>query len=292
MSVPVYSTPEWYMKVKDQDVSSDIGRLTIFHMGFRQADEGTLVFAPVDFSSEPRAVLDVGTADGLWMREVQSSLPPAPGGEHTFLGTDINASYFPTNATDNITYLQQDIKEPTPEHWNNNFDLINLRMVLIAAGSGAAQRAVVHEHIKSLKPGGWIQIGDCDRVCPTPEAENPRYHDMWACVRAVCQSSGVDPLEPPNFKSWLEEAGMEEVQERTSMRAVGKRNPDPKLGELGIKADLMIAKPFTAGAKGLDPSIKPLSDERLGSLVHDLEIELTETGAYFPMRYVWGRKPL
>ena len=42
----------------------------------------------------------------------------------------------------------------------------------------------------------------------------------------------------------------------------------------------------------LDPTVKPLPDERLDSLVRDLEVELTETGAYFPMRYVWGRKPL
>jgi hypothetical protein len=44
-------------------------------------------------------------------------------------------------------------------------------------------------------------------------------------------------------------------------------------------------------ATGLDSSIKPLSDERLDSLVQDLETELTETGAYFPMRFIWARKP-
>lgn len=42
----------------------------------------------------------------------------------------------------------------------------------------------------------------------------------------------------------------------------------------------------------LDLSVRPLSDERLKSLVQDLEVELTEIGALFPMRYVWGRKPL
>jgi hypothetical protein len=38
--------------------------------------------------------------------------------------------------------------------------------------------------------------------------------------------------------------------------------------------------------------VKPLTDEKLDSLVQDLGVELRETGAYFPMRYVWGRKPL
>ncbi|KAL1596495.1 hypothetical protein SLS60_009142 [Paraconiothyrium brasiliense] len=250
MSSPAYSTPEWYLKAQDKDVSSDIGRLTIYHLGFKQAAEGTLLFAPTDFSSAPRDVLDVGTADGLWMREVQSSMPAPPQGEHTFTGTDINTSFFPTTTTKNITYVKQDIKDPTPEAWHNAFDLVNLRMILIAAGSGAAQRAVVNEYIKLVKPGGWIQIGDCDRVCPTPEAENPRYHDMFACIRAVCRSSGLDPLEAPKMKSWLVEAGLEEVQERTAMRAVGKRNVDVELGKLGIEADLLIAKGFATGAKG------------------------------------------
>ncbi|KAF2438358.1 S-adenosyl-L-methionine-dependent methyltransferase [Karstenula rhodostoma CBS 690.94] len=291
MANPVYSSPEWYLNAQDKDVSSDIGRLTIYHLGFKQAAEGTLLFAPLDFSNAPRAVLDVGTADGLWMREVQSSIPAPPQGEHKFIGTDINTSFFPSTATKNITYVKQDIRDATPKAWDNAFDLVNLRMILIAAGSGSAQRAVVNEHIKLVKPGGWIQIGDCDRVCPTPEAENPRYHEMFACIRAVCQSSGLDPLEAPKMKSWLEEAGLEQVQERTAMRAVGKRNGDEALGKLGIGADLMIAKGFATGAKGLSLSLKPLPDERLNSLVQDLETELTETGAYFPMRFIWGRKP-
>jgi SAM-dependent methyltransferase len=250
MSAPVYSSPEWYLKAQDKDVSSDIGRLTIYHLGFKQAAEGTLLFAPLDFSNAPRTVLDVGTADGLWMRDVQSTIPDPPQGEHTFIGTDINTSFFPSTNSKNIRYVKQDIKEPTPEAWHNAFDLVNLRMILIAAGSGAAQRAVVNEHIKLVKPGGWIQIGDCDRMCPTPEVENPRYHDMFACIRAVCEASGLDPLEAPKMKSWLGEAGLEHVQERTAMRAVGKRNVDEELGRLGIGADLMIAKGFAAGAKG------------------------------------------
>ncbi|OAL01241.1 S-adenosyl-L-methionine-dependent methyltransferase [Phaeosphaeriaceae sp. SRC1lsM3a] len=292
MTSPAYSSPEWYLKVQDQDVSSDLGRLTIFHYGFKQATEGNLLFGLTDFSSAPRAVLDVGTADGLWMREVKSSVPAPPQGEHTFIGTDINANFFPATPTKNITFVKQDVKGPQPQDWHEAFDLVNMRMILIAAGSGAAQRAAVNEHIKLLKPGGWIQIGDCDRICPTPESENPRYHDMWACVRAVLQSSGVDALEPPKMKSWLEEAGFEEVQERTAMRAVGKRNVDEELGKMGIEADLLIAQGMAAAAKGLSPSLKPLSDDRLDSLVQDLRTELTDTGAFFPMRFIWGRKPL
>ncbi|KAI6767720.1 hypothetical protein HG530_005729 [Fusarium avenaceum] len=292
MSEPVYSTPEWYLKAQDNDVSSDIGRLTVYHLGFKQATDGTLVFPTIDFPNRLRSILDVGTADGLWMREVQSAIAAPGKGKHTFIGTDINTSFFPTTTDIDTIYVKQDIKDPTPQSWKDSFDLINLRMILIAAGSSTAQRAVVNEHIKLLKPGGWIQIGDCDRICPTSEAENPRYHDMFACIRAVCQSSGLDPLEAPKMKSWLLDAGLEDVQERTAMRAVGKRNSDEELGRLGVEADLIIAKGFAAGAKALDPSIKPLSDERLDSLARDLEIELNETGAYFPMRFIWGRKPL
>ncbi|GKU07474.1 methyltransferase [Fusarium langsethiae] len=308
MTDAVYSTPEWYSKAQDKDVSSDIGRLTIHHLGFKQAAEGTLVFAPVDFTSTPRAVLDVGTADGLWMRDVQSSIPEAVRADHTFLGTDINTSFFPNIVTKSISYVKQDIKDPPPQIWQEFFDLINLRMILIAAGSADAQRSVVNQHIQLLKPGGWIQIGDCDRVCPTSNEENPCYNDMFACIRAVCQASGLDPLEAPKMKSWIVDAGLEDVQERTVMRAVGKRNTDEELGGLGIKADLIIAKGFAAGTKGkfdsglkialiltalaLKPPLKPLTDERLDTLVQDLEFELTNTGAYFPMRFIWGRKPV
>ena len=250
MTDAVYSTPEWYRQARDKDVDSDIQRLTVHHFGFKQAAGGALVFAPVDFASEPRAILDVGTADGLWMREVQSSVESPVKGEHEFLGTDINTGFFPKDPPRGINFVQLNIQDLPPREMQGHFDLINLRMVLIAAGSGEAQRTAVNRHIELLKPGGWIQIGDCDRVCPTSEEENPRYHDMFACIRAVCQASGLDPLEAPKMKGWLEEAGLEHVEERTAMRAVGKRNTDDAgLGRLGMKADLNIAKGFAAGAK-------------------------------------------
>jgi hypothetical protein len=292
MSAPVYSSPEWYLQAQDTDITSDIGRLTIYHLGFKQAAQGILLFAPLSFSTSPRAILDVGTADGLWMRDVQCTLPAPPEGQHTFIGTDINTSFFPSTPTQGIEYAKQDIKDPPPEAWKNVFDLVNLRMILIAAGSGAAQRRVVDDHIALLKPGGWIQIGDCDRVCPTSEAVNPRYHDMFACIRAVCEASGLDPCEAPKMKGWLEDAGLEDVQERMVMRVVGKRNSDGKLGRAGVQADLMIANGFAAGAKTLSEELKPLEDERLDELVEELEVELNETGALFPMRFIWGRKPL
>ena len=248
MSNLAISSPEWYLKAKD--ASSDIGRLTIFHLGFKQATSGTLIFPPLDFSTHPRAILDVGTADGLWMRDVHSSLPSPPHGTHTFIGTDINESFFPSTISPGIQYIKQDVRDPPPPDWHGSFDLINMRMILIAAGSSAAQRAAVVEHIALLKPGGWIQIGDCDRVCPTDVAENPCYHDMFACIRAVCQKSGADPLEAPKMKGWLEEAGLEEVQEVTAMRAVGKRNEDGELGRKSVEADMIIAKGFVEAAKG------------------------------------------
>jgi hypothetical protein len=183
------------------------------------------------------------------MREVQFSISSPPRGTHTFTGTDLNESFFPTNSTPNISYMKQDIKDPPPTSWQESFDFVNLRMIRIAAGSGDVQRTVVNEHIKLVKLDGWIQIGDCDHICPSPEAENPRYHDMFACIRAVCQASGTDPLEAPKIKMWLEEAGLEDVQERTAMRAVGKRNVDQELGDKGIQADLIIARGFADAAK-------------------------------------------
>jgi hypothetical protein len=52
------------------------------------------------------------------------------------------------------------------------------------------------------------------------------------------------------MKGWLEEAGLEEVQEVTAMRAVGKRNEDGELGRKSVEADMIIAKGFVEAAKG------------------------------------------
>lgn len=42
----------------------------------------------------------------------------------------------------------------------------------------------------------------------------------------------------------------------------------------------------------LDKSLRPLPDAQLDTFEVDLEKELNEVGAFFPMRFVWGRKPL
>jgi hypothetical protein len=65
MADSIYATPKWYLKAQDKDISSDIGRLTIYHLRFKQAAEGTLVFLLLDFSSKSRAILNTGTANSL-----------------------------------------------------------------------------------------------------------------------------------------------------------------------------------------------------------------------------------
>lgn len=41
----------------------------------------------------------------------------------------------------------------------------------------------------------------------------------------------------------------------------------------------------------LDEFLKPLPDAKLDTLEVDLEKELNDIGAFFPMRFIWGRKP-
>ncbi|KAF2756407.1 S-adenosyl-L-methionine-dependent methyltransferase [Pseudovirgaria hyperparasitica] len=285
MSISVGS-PEWYRQMKD--VKSDVGRLTINHYGFKQAANGELIFAPLDFSSAPRKVLDVATADGLWMRDVQSSIPAPPHGEHVFVGTEINEAFFPSSHPENISFVLQDMNKPGPESWSQAFDLVHMRLALLAATS---PQAVIEEHMKYLKPGAWLVIGDCDRVCPTSEAENPYYHMFFKVMRAVLTKMRADPDVALKSKAWLEEAGFEDVQEHMVMRQVGKRNPDETMAEKAAESDLIITAGMANNAKGLDSSLKPYTDEILDDLAANLGKELRDQGALFPMRFIWGRKP-
>lgn len=70
---------------------------------------------------------------------------------------------YPESRPENISLKVLDIKEPIPEELNGVYDLVHAR-VLVAAIMPTEWTAVVRNLTKLLKPGGWLQWGECNFI--------------------------------------------------------------------------------------------------------------------------------
>lgn len=266
-------------------------RLASNHFIAKDAMGGKLVRAPVDFS-RPVKILDSGTADGTWLLDLASSLPPLSAGTHEFVGTDLNPAPFPQSTPPNVTFTVQDIKKPWPESQHGQFDLVHQRLTLLGAGPNPS--ASISHLYSIVKPGGWVQISEGTMDFPSDivnEERTPAYSDMLQVMQSVAGMVGAEWHLGRLLKGLLEEAGFTDVGEEVVMLHMGRTNKDEKLAKEGAESCGIAAQGLSKFAKNFAPEKQPLPTERYETLAADVEEELAETGAVYPLKVVWGRKP-
>ncbi|KAH6649202.1 S-adenosyl-L-methionine-dependent methyltransferase [Chaetomium tenue] len=266
-------------------------RLASNHYIAKDAMGGELVRAPVDFSQSVK-VLDSGTADGTWLLDLASSLPPPVSGSHEFVGTDLNPAPFPSSTPPNVTFVVQDIKKPWPESQHGQFDLVHQRLALLGAGSNPSASIA---HLNALvKPGGWIQISEGTMDFPpdvVSDERMPAYCDMLRLMRAVAGVVGAEWHLGWTLRGLLEAAGFTDISEEDVMLNIGQTNKDEGLAREGAETCSIAVQGLSKFAQNFGPEKQPLSAERYKTLAADLEKELAEKGAVYPLKVVWGRKP-
>ncbi|KAF2728829.1 S-adenosyl-L-methionine-dependent methyltransferase, partial [Polyplosphaeria fusca] len=183
----------------------EIKRLSYNHEIFKHGMGGRLLFAPVDWNSGSKSVLDSATANGLWLRDLVCAIP----GTHTLTGTDLNPAHFPSSTSSNFSYHVQDINKPWPSTWTSSFDLVHQRLVLSASPQ---PEAVVKAMADLVKPGGWIEFMEpkdllADDAGPMAKMNATLFRDLF-------KGLGTYYGLPEQFADWLRESGFEEVQER------------------------------------------------------------------------------
>lgn len=70
---------------------------------------------------------------------------------------------YPESLPESISLKVLDVKQPVPEELNGIYDLVHARM-LVAAILPTEWTAVVRNLATLLKPGGWMQWGECDFI--------------------------------------------------------------------------------------------------------------------------------
>ncbi|RHZ83266.1 hypothetical protein Glove_99g181 [Diversispora epigaea] len=128
-------------------------------------------------------VLDVGCGPGTWTLEMSSDYP---GNE--FIGLDI-LEMVPKTIPFCVKFVCSDFLNGLP-YENDTFDFIFMRFINADLTEEQWENFAIHELIRVLKPGGYLEImeGDLDLVSPGPELSK-----LFAFFQNVLKFKKVNP---------------------------------------------------------------------------------------------------
>ncbi|KAL1604782.1 hypothetical protein SLS60_004322 [Paraconiothyrium brasiliense] len=245
---------------------------------------GKLLLFPFDQSASDLKVLESGCADGHWLQHLSTLTPSLPSA--TYVGTDINDSFFPKSHPQNFTFTKHNVADRWPSSEHAKYDIVHQRLSLPGAAPHAPLRTAVKNLFDLVKPGGWIQLVEAEQLGPN---SGPVFEQFLDLVKLVFDTTGAGWKYAQEMKGWLEEAGAVDVQEVSVDMAFGAAHTDAVLAEKGATCTAGAIAGLVMHAKmmGLKTG---LSDEELDSMADRLLVELREKGANYPLRAAWGRK--
>ncbi|KAJ8110733.1 hypothetical protein OPT61_g6495 [Boeremia exigua] len=261
---------------------SEVQRLDIQHKVVYAAMP-QLVLAPIDLAKGGYRVLDQATGSGIWLRDVRQA---NIGGSNTWIGTDIEDSYFPQDNPADTSYHYQSMTESWPEHWLGTFDLVHSRMALPGVGLNPLE-GVVTNLISLVKPGGWIQLvemewQDWDAGPVLQEFQRSMKH----LVSTVTNGQGVDLRE--GLDELFKTVGLTNVQFAIIDIPVGAKAKNG-VSELSLQSMYATAS-FAADTLRKLPPVDIQAD--LDSLPSRLVSELRDMGGAYKVFALWAQKPL
>ncbi|RYC57960.1 hypothetical protein CHU98_g8252 [Xylaria longipes] len=123
-------------------------------------------------------IADMGTGTARFLLCLQPRYPQA-----SMEGFDLSSALYPSPTTlpPNISLGELDVKQPFPEHMHGKYDLVHIRMLVLAM-LPEEWEPVVRNLATLLKPGGYLQWEECEHsnaewLKSTPEAsiEKSKY---------------------------------------------------------------------------------------------------------------------
>ncbi|KAI1778799.1 S-adenosyl-L-methionine-dependent methyltransferase [Hypoxylon cercidicola] len=247
---------------------------------------GTLLLAPVDFSSSHIRILDSGTAGGRWLRDLRIEY----GDEHDYVGTDITGSFFPQEPKpeDGITYKMQDVTQPWPQDWLRSFDLVHQRFVLGGVKQPSLKDAVMNL-INLTSSGGWISLMESDVSEDVVNNKQDGAADVWQLLRHLYMAMGVEPDPGKYLRGWFGEAGLVDIHEERILVPVGAGRSDPEMAEKSSRSVVVTAQHLAMGAKQV--GIPGFPAEDLDALPLRVQTALEKEGGALHIYVIWARRP-
>jgi SAM-dependent methyltransferase len=131
--------------------------------------------------------------------------------ERKYTGFDISAQHFPETPLPNSTFEVQDILTPFPEAFHNQFDLVHVRLLVLALRKDQFEPAVKNV-MQLLKPGGWIQWEEFEAINLDfiPSSEITRL--VQSISRNIARSANLSNTPCADLHKILSELDCEDVR--------------------------------------------------------------------------------
>lgn len=269
-----------YLMPNDEDEQD---RMDLVHHICRLVLGGKLYLAPIDESVQ--RILDLGTGTGIWAMDVADEHPSAE-----VLGIDlspIQPQWTPPNCSFQVDDFESDWLYSKP------FDFIHAREL---EGCMSNETRLFKQALEHLKPGGYFEIqaifarfvSDDDTVEKAPNCQ------LW--MKTLCEGMAQfgKPMDhAPQWKGMLEEAGFDDVQEEVFKIPIGSWPKDPKLKEIGGVQYYQELQAVDSYTPAVFSRVLGWSDTEIDVFIAKVKKELKDPSIhlYFPIHYVWGRKP-
>jgi hypothetical protein len=137
----------------------------------------------------------------------------------TWVGTDLVGELFPNPIPPNIIFAKQSITEPWPQEWQGSFDLVHQRQVLGFCGDFPIKQAVANL-CALAKPGGWVELVELN-ADQTILGEATVAREFFDLLEQIWQIKNMGGNFGQDLKRYMEEAGLEDVEETLLRNKVG-----------------------------------------------------------------------
>ncbi|KAH9934317.1 uncharacterized protein B0H18DRAFT_869763 [Fomitopsis serialis] len=179
---------------RDRYVLAHTGvRLALQHKLLKGAFEDRLIICPVAICAED-CILDSGTGSGTWLVDILSIVPTST----VVHAIDIEARLFPTEVKEvvsrgNVEFMVATITKLPPE-WSDMFKLIHQRL-LVAALRAEEWTIAIKEMMRTLAPGGWVQLDEVGswKAGPTTEKHILLVQDLFKAKSLVLDCARYIP---------------------------------------------------------------------------------------------------
>ncbi|KAJ5833059.1 hypothetical protein N7474_001370 [Penicillium riverlandense] len=132
------------------------------------------------------SVADIATGTGIWLKDVSQMLENSHIRRY-YHGFDISPEQFPKDPG-SIAFSVHDITKPFPkEHWNR-YDLVHVRLLVVALEE-SEYKAAVSNLYTILKPGGFLQWEEVDEETYISDS-NPVIWEIRRCFSSSLKAEG------------------------------------------------------------------------------------------------------
>ncbi|KAF8469337.1 S-adenosyl-L-methionine-dependent methyltransferase [Gautieria morchelliformis] len=186
---------------------------------------GRLSLAPLEKSTSPMSILDMGCGSGAWAVQAAEQFPDAD-----MLAVDL--SMMPSRPLPpNLRFQILDLAKPFPFE-SQSFDIVHARFVFLHLPKF---EEVLNRTMQLVKPGGWLLLDDIETTFrDEPEFRDGPGHDVAKkIIKEFQERRNINPRSASAVQGIIESSGLfSEVNVRKIVVPIS-RDQDPHL-ETGI----------------------------------------------------------